>query len=1003
VVLEPAYKLVRAAVYDQQHVDLHVCKERCLPALKRSTVPRYSFVAFDAGRLPDVPHLLPLSPVEELIVAPLRVNRLTVIARSLNEKHNGRMRDTYQSYIQGHVLAVPNVPLNTLDRMVTPLHPDALADMIDVVLLSHAADAQTADDIAKRVRSVQVRPKVIVAWVKWLQVAYASHFPDLQLHTDTAALSYYETQQDVHVPVSVRDQMHFVQGERAAAEASAYAEGVRASYANVAGDDEHAVTAEVAALQIDFSSEAPLVTEQVPEDLLDRVLHVWPCALLLPERQNHAAPDVLLPASHVMVGAMDGEQGFLGVLNQMPLEETDQLYKQLDQHVKFVVKQQQLSRSTVSEHMAGIEDVSVVVDVDAVVHAQLPHALQALCEDRVPASGVAVPATDPSAPEASGPAVRAPNCEPLPCPGGYATVPDNTPPATPTANDNANAEDALLDKVRRVLLGEDGAGRVGFVTADSKAFSEYDKRWPALTHCGMFPYGPGTPPDGMSYDAWMPIILQRAPRQQFAQQPMFVLDMFNVTQRQQVNRAARSVFQANAALLEEFSRMTHDQLVLAALLFLNKQRGKAYSDTYVQAPMVVQRFVGTMRQIGGKVRGTPAWYSSLRSQAFAAWHAVGPYTCFPTYNPSELHNASAMQLLGFDVAYDMTSAAMGEPTDMPNMMDRWRAVAANPVACAQHFNVYRNAVWDVFYGWPRGDTGGHHAQGDCRFGRIRAIVDRAEHSSRGGLHPHMLVAQTDMQPARLRQLQGHPDGLKQLQLFCEQLSCKHMPTGWHVPGSIGNGQEAVDFKKVHGRSKVLGACYKFPINVAHDIVCREPSDSEPEWQAMQAYVREFQARLASANQLHAHSDRCKKGGRRGDDFDCAMYKPEPTRSCMEVLPGGCLLLRCDHGMLTAYCPALLLVDPCNHAIILCFDASRWETERTRAAADGVPFDVDVPSLELQCNACHAAQAANYALKYITKRAQEVEHAAETIVAGCKSCRVVDMGQVVPQQHADVGR
>jgi hypothetical protein len=108
VVLEPEYTLVRAAVHEQQHVDLHVCREHCLPALHRSKVPRHSFVAFDAGRLPDVPHLVPLCPVEELIVAPLRVNRLTVIARSSNEKHNVRTRDTYQSYIQGHVLAVPN-------------------------------------------------------------------------------------------------------------------------------------------------------------------------------------------------------------------------------------------------------------------------------------------------------------------------------------------------------------------------------------------------------------------------------------------------------------------------------------------------------------------------------------------------------------------------------------------------------------------------------------------------------------------------------------------------------------------------------------------------------------------------------------------------------------------------------------------------------------------------------------------------------------------------------
>jgi hypothetical protein len=70
VLLEPAYKLVRAAVYDEQHVDLHLCKEHCLLALQRKRVPRHSFVAFDAGRLPDVPHLLPVSPVEELIVAP---------------------------------------------------------------------------------------------------------------------------------------------------------------------------------------------------------------------------------------------------------------------------------------------------------------------------------------------------------------------------------------------------------------------------------------------------------------------------------------------------------------------------------------------------------------------------------------------------------------------------------------------------------------------------------------------------------------------------------------------------------------------------------------------------------------------------------------------------------------------------------------------------------------------------------------------------------------------
>jgi hypothetical protein len=73
VLLEPAYKLVRAAVFDEQHVDLNVCKEHCLSFLQKNKVPRHSFVAFDAGRVPDVPNLVPLSPLEELIVSPLRV------------------------------------------------------------------------------------------------------------------------------------------------------------------------------------------------------------------------------------------------------------------------------------------------------------------------------------------------------------------------------------------------------------------------------------------------------------------------------------------------------------------------------------------------------------------------------------------------------------------------------------------------------------------------------------------------------------------------------------------------------------------------------------------------------------------------------------------------------------------------------------------------------------------------------------------------------------------
>ena len=69
---------------------------------------------------------------------------------------------------------------------------------------------------------------------------------------------------------------------------------------------------------------------------------------------------------------------------------------------------------------------------------------------------------------------------------------------------------------------------------------------------------------------------------------------------------------------------------------------------------------------------------------------------------------------------------------MPTMVDRWKAVAANPVACAQFFDVYRSGVWSVFYGWERGKTGGKQDRPDCRFGKLRSIVERAECSSAGG-------------------------------------------------------------------------------------------------------------------------------------------------------------------------------------------------------------------------------------------------------------------------------
>jgi hypothetical protein len=952
-VMSPAPLSVQSAVFacSLAHVSLAVCSQHCLPALLRSKVPRFSLVAFDAGRVPPLPDMLPLSPVEELAIAPLRVHRVSIICRAPSDPCRGRTRDTYGSYLQGHLVAIPNVPADAWKELISPVHPDALAELVDVVLLSHARTEDEALQMARRVRAVQIRPRVVVAWVRWLSQVYSNTSSDLALKIDGAALRYYEQQSDIHVPVACASNVYAIHDELVAGQASSLADGIRAGYADARSDHQHATMDRIVHLQLDYSPTSHVVTEQLSSDAIDDVLRLWPCVLQLPARPHPTSRDVLLPAGRVAVSSIHGEGGYQHCLDTVAVVDRLGIIQQLDTHVKAVVKHVQLSIDVQShEHVAGIEDVSMVVDGTAHMSARLPVALETLLSQHATGTGANLRTSSAVHVAGAGSNLRT-----------SSAVLDTG------AGSELRTQDANASRVANLLSGTtDENGTLGIVAASADCFLDYDRRWPALTHPSVFPYGQGTPPTGTSYEAWLPIILQRAPREQHAQQPLFVLDMFNVIQRHQVNAGARQMMIANESLLREFAQLTNADLLVAAQLLSGKSRGSAWSKAMNEAPLLVRKFVGAIKRLGGNVCGSPAYYASARSQAIALWHALGPFTAFPTYNPSELHSPSALKLLGFDVHYDADNR--GVPTDMPNMVARWRAAAANPVACAQFFKVYRDAVWQVLYGWQRGTTGCPQQQQDCRFGRLRAVVDRAEHSSRGALHCHMLVAHSDLQPERLLKLQQ--GALPQLIQFVQQLSCKHLPANWYLPESaswVARGPQAhlaVDFKDAY-EDRVLGVCYKLPVV--------EMCSSLPLDDNNVRLVKEFVARLSSATQLHHHSHRCKKGGRRGDDMDCNQSKPELTRPAMEILPGGTMLLKCDHGMMVPYCPPLLLVEGCNHAIMLCCDAGKWNTEKWRAEAEGRPHDVTPPSLEL-----HAAQAASYVLKYVTKKPQEAGNLLDTL-------------------------
>ena len=100
-----------------------------------------------------------------------------------------------------------------------------------------------------------------------------------------------------------------------------------------------------------------------------------------------------------------------------------------------------------------------------------------------------------------------------------------------------------------------------------------------------------------------------------------------------------------------------------------------------------------------------------------------------------------------------------------------------------------------------------------------------------------------------------------------------------------------------------------------------PLDSS--YEELQTYLK------ASVNTTHTHEHTytCKKGGRRGNHYDCRMDYPLP------LVPETCLIadatfaVRREHGMLPAFVPGLQLAYPANHVMQLTSDVTRWLRHR----------------------------------------------------------------------------
>lgn len=136
-----------------------------------------------------------------------------------------------------------------------------------------------------------------------------------------------------------------------------------------------------------------------------------------------------------------------------------------------------------------------------------------------------------------------------------------------------------------------------------------------------------------------------------------------------------------------------------------------------EKPELASLMLSLVNISAGNVVGTPASMRSFRGKLLAASIAFGPFTAFPTYNPSELHSPHVMKLGGRTYGFD----ELGMPNDdRPDSSTRHAIVASRPAACATFFQACMTAVRTQAYGWSL--TAKRQTSSDCVFGQVRLML-----------------------------------------------------------------------------------------------------------------------------------------------------------------------------------------------------------------------------------------------------------------------------------------
>lgn len=237
--------------------------------------------------------------------------------------------------------------------------------------------------------------------------------------------------------------------------------------------------------------------------------------------------------------------------------------------------------------------------------------------------------------------------------------------------------------------------------------------------------------------------------------------------------------------------------------------------------------------------------------------------------------------------------------------------------------------------------------------QVTAYFIKPETSGRGGLHLHSPIAMPYLQPDHLTKHLADADANAGVLSRIERLMCGTLPDGWSLVdrGSTYNTEPPPDVEVETFPSKLLANA------------CQPPLDGSLPKHELDAHV----TRSIAGNNMHRHTQRCRKNKHAGTDLDCALCWPRGLVPDTAVTDQSIVLVKHTVPNLVFYARAVMLGIACNHTIYCFVELSRWKYEHDRhmqRVSEGRAKACDAPLPPTIVQA--ALEASFYSTKYCTK-------------------------------------